>query len=338
MSSAFQAQDAPSIDAHIELLTEHFGFNPKGFIDKLVYAANEHLYFLAEHFEKSLIQAMEGTVAARNETQAEQEPEYVIAAEKSTHKVLTLFENALDHMYDTVELWTLVNVFGVTSRQAQHITLTHHRGLDLRNDNGVTSAIVQDKVLSRKEQRLRAKIAAARQTADILDRAIATTSAQHARAAALEDHFDFVLQSKSGTTILASLQADSLKKVRADASAVCKDVSGLRELDPLSKSLAPPRSAKDDEEGAEQGFDGSNRDAYLYWEVNRALEEQRKAGGDHKVEAAAVSEKPGSTGRKSKGSGKRVQDMQSEGGSQGAKRRNVGKTAELEVSLTTKMS
>ncbi len=47
---------ASSTDAHIELLTEHFGFNPKSFIDKLVYAANEHLYFLGDTLESTLMQ------------------------------------------------------------------------------------------------------------------------------------------------------------------------------------------------------------------------------------------------------------------------------------------
>lgn len=52
------ASESASTDQHIELLTEHFGFNPKGFIDKLVYAANEHLYFLAETFEHTLLEAL----------------------------------------------------------------------------------------------------------------------------------------------------------------------------------------------------------------------------------------------------------------------------------------
>jgi kinetochore protein Mis12/MTW1 len=44
-----------STEEHIELLTEHFGFNPKSFIDKLVYAANEHLYFLGDTLEKTIL-------------------------------------------------------------------------------------------------------------------------------------------------------------------------------------------------------------------------------------------------------------------------------------------
>lgn len=45
-------QDQSSTDEHLELLTEHFGFNPKSFIDSLVYVSNEHLYIMGEKFHE----------------------------------------------------------------------------------------------------------------------------------------------------------------------------------------------------------------------------------------------------------------------------------------------
>lgn len=44
-------EDRVSTDDHLELLTEHLGFNPRSFIDDIVYAANENLYNLAEQYD-----------------------------------------------------------------------------------------------------------------------------------------------------------------------------------------------------------------------------------------------------------------------------------------------
>jgi hypothetical protein len=51
---------------------------------------------------------------------------------QGVHSILTLLENALDHTFDTLELYCLRYVFGLTHAQARLITLPHHRGLDLR--------------------------------------------------------------------------------------------------------------------------------------------------------------------------------------------------------------
>lgn len=68
----------------------------------------------------------------------------------------------------------------------------------------------------------------------------------------------------------------ALKKVRADASVLCGAITSLRELDPLGQPLAPAPTLGA-EGDVERTFDGSNRDAYLHWEVKRALEEQKKS-------------------------------------------------------------
>ena len=76
--------------------------------------------------------------------------------------LMTLFENALDHMFDTIELWSLKSVFGITSQQADHLTLLHHRGLDLRKSSDRPRAVAQHDSLNKAEQRLRLKIASVR--------------------------------------------------------------------------------------------------------------------------------------------------------------------------------
>jgi kinetochore protein Mis12/MTW1 len=61
--AAAASSDAPSTDPHLHLLTEHLGFNPRTFIDALVYVANENMYILGgglEDFVKQHLAAREG--------------------------------------------------------------------------------------------------------------------------------------------------------------------------------------------------------------------------------------------------------------------------------------
>lgn len=71
------------------------------------------------------------------------------------HALLTLLENALDATFDTLELYCLRHVFGITPRQAALITLPHHRGLDLRPASSRTASdhAAQDKHPSAKGKR-----------------------------------------------------------------------------------------------------------------------------------------------------------------------------------------
>lgn len=51
--------DVSSTDAHLGLLIEHLTFNPRAFIDALVYVANETLYKLGEDFESKAAKLIE---------------------------------------------------------------------------------------------------------------------------------------------------------------------------------------------------------------------------------------------------------------------------------------
>lgn len=48
----------------------------------------------------------------------------------------TLIDNCLDHVFDTLELYSYKQVFGITTRQASNMVLPHHAGLDLRRGEG----------------------------------------------------------------------------------------------------------------------------------------------------------------------------------------------------------
>lgn len=119
-SSHQDKKEEASTDAHLELLTEHFGYNPKSFIDALVYLSNEHLYSIATEFENVVMDLLKDVDSGELE------------AEQGIHGILTLMENALDHTLDTFELYCFRSVFGIRPRQAKYMTLDHHRGLDLR--------------------------------------------------------------------------------------------------------------------------------------------------------------------------------------------------------------
>lgn len=126
-SAQQEKKEEASTDAHLELLTEHFGFNPKSFIDSLVFLSNEHLYAIATEFERVVADLLEGVEGGELE------------AEQGIHAILTLVENALDHTMDTFELYCFRSVFGIRPRQAKSITLDHHRGLDLRPQQASSS-------------------------------------------------------------------------------------------------------------------------------------------------------------------------------------------------------
>lgn len=132
-AAAADKKEEASTDAHLELLTEHFGYNPKSFIDALVYLSNEHLYSIATEFENvvgGLLDSVDGGE---------------LEAEQGIHAILTLMENALDHTMDTFELYCFRSVFGIRPRQAKYMTLDHHRGLDLR----VQQPTAEDKARSK---------------------------------------------------------------------------------------------------------------------------------------------------------------------------------------------
>lgn len=183
-SSSRKTLDDPSTDAHQELLTEHFGFHPRVFVDALVYAANEHLYSIGAQFEefaKASLKAAARRAAKRDKERAGRagergasstshplakltSREIEAQAEQGVHGVLTLLENALDHVFDLLELYCLKTVLGLRPSQAAVVTLRHHKGLDLRSaqerarDGVALSADAESRELVAREEELRHKL------------------------------------------------------------------------------------------------------------------------------------------------------------------------------------
>ncbi|KAK0551822.1 hypothetical protein OC846_003097 [Tilletia horrida] len=115
-----------STSAHVEqLITEHLGFHSRVYIDQLTQLANEFVHNeLAGPLEEHVRELIH-----RDATR----PNADLEAEQGVHALITLIENALDHTFDTYELYCLRSVFRVSPAQARAITLAHHRGLDLRS-------------------------------------------------------------------------------------------------------------------------------------------------------------------------------------------------------------
>lgn len=102
------------------ILTELFGVHPRAIVDALVVSANEHLYILGSQLEDHVRSLLHDREEADKE------------AEEGVHSILTLLEHAIDHTMDTFELYCLRSIFVVTPEQSRLMTMSHHRGLDLR--------------------------------------------------------------------------------------------------------------------------------------------------------------------------------------------------------------
>ncbi|CAD6950464.1 unnamed protein product [Tilletia controversa] len=125
LSESTSSRDPITPAAHIEqLITEHLGFHPRVYIDQLTQLANDHLHDLNAPIEEE-VRAMLQEQGSR--------PDAELEAEQGVHALVTLIENALDHTFDTFELYCLRSVFRVTPAQAHAVTLAHHRGMDLRS-------------------------------------------------------------------------------------------------------------------------------------------------------------------------------------------------------------
>lgn len=74
--SSSKLADAPSTDAHMVLVVEFLTFNPRAFIDALVYVANEALYQLGEQFEPKVYGMLKDAGSA-SEEEAQKEAERV---------------------------------------------------------------------------------------------------------------------------------------------------------------------------------------------------------------------------------------------------------------------
>ncbi|CCF50708.1 hypothetical protein NDA11_007374 [Ustilago hordei] len=309
-------KEEASTDAHLELLTEHFGYNPKSFIDALVYLSNEHLYSIATEFENVVMNLLKDVDSGELE------------AEQGIHGILTLMENALDHTLDTFELYCFRSVFGIRPRQAKYMTLDHHRGLDLRAQQagGASTSKAQPKPsrkslvgawsnlsaketsyqLGETEDSLKRQIAAARATQHKLLLAQKATQESLHRVIQLAERFAAVLYAddkanistisdkfKPAVPVLTETFGQHAGKLKADTIPLLRALQELRAADPLGAPLYSPagpvkRNAGDgegDDDGA--GADARawerGREGYLNWEADRIIAKSKRgaAGGSN---------------------------------------------------------
>lgn len=285
--------EVPSTDAHLGLLIEHLTFNPRAFIDALVYVANEALYKLGEDFEPKVLRLIQQQ--KQDKDLAER------AAEKGTHSITTLLENALDHVFDTLELYSLQSVFGLTQRQASHIVLPHHAGLDLRDrdqlsqDDASGSSSDQSQRLSQRQRDLTRKVNAARSASYALglalqasQRRLTRTRSIHARLLALLGEPQQVGGEDNIAEALNRL-SHSVSQIASHRAPLLEAVERLRATDPLGQALIHSTSTLvKDEEGelgkkaAHQDPDqpwSSGREGYLRWQTERLLSSNRRLSG-----------------------------------------------------------
>ncbi|KAJ1019058.1 hypothetical protein NDA18_006209 [Ustilago nuda] len=315
-SSHQDKKEEASTDAHLELLTEHFGYNPKSFIDALVYLSNEHLYSIATEFENVVMDLLKDVDSGELE------------AEQGIHGILTLMENALDHTLDTFELYCFRSVFGIRPRQAKYMTLDHHRGLDLRAQQagGASTSKAQPKPsrkslvgawsnlsaketsyqLGETEDSLKRQIAAARATQHKLLLAHKATQESLHRVIQLAQRFAAVLYADDKANIstisdkfmpavplLTETLGQHAGKLKADTIPLLRALQVLRAADPLGAPLYSPsgpvkRNAGDGEgdndgAGADARAWERGREGYLNWEADRIIAKSKRgpAGGSN---------------------------------------------------------
>lgn len=303
-----EKKEEASTDAHLELLTEHFGYNPKSFIDALVYLSNEHLYSIATEFENVVVELLKGVEGGELE------------AEQGIHAILTLMENALDHTLDTFELYCFRSVFGIRPRQAKYMTLEHHRGLDLRTGQsaaggsgksqpkparksvgGASSANEKSYQLGETEDSLKRQIAAARATQHKLLLAQNATKESLDRMLSIAERFGPILYTDSPdpsaapVAVLSEILGQHARKLKADTIPLLKALRELRAADPLGEPLYSGASKKEEVEGEEDGVSTDvrawerGREGYLNWEADRIIaKSKRGAAGAGSAGAAGV--------------------------------------------------
>lgn len=222
---------------------------------------------------------------------------------------MTLLENALDHVFDTLELYSLQSVFGLTTRQASHIVLPHHAGLDLRSrgqSHAATSNTAQSESteLSQRQRVLNRKISAARATSHALTLALQASQRRltrirgvHALALTLlgpqasslsqgEDKDQHPSSIAEATTRLGH----AVSVIKANRAPLLAGIDKLRNLDPLGEALIHSTSSLGsmDEAAAEtkpkagQTADqpwSSGREGYLRWQTERMLSSSQRSMG-----------------------------------------------------------
>lgn len=311
-------EDEPSTDSHLELLTEHFGFNPRVFVDALVYAANEHLYSIGGQFEEfakkqlktSVKKAIKREKEAKGETTKREKKtsndsvlakmtatQIDAAAERGVHGVLTLMENALDHVFDLLELYCLKTVFGIKPNQASAITLKHHRDVDLRTaeervaEGDSLSAQEECVELERREIEMQQKLEIARKTRHKLRIANLIAEQNLARTNKVAETFAFMIDDPS--TALHSSAPQLAKKLQFDAQGLMDALDHLAGTNPLGPSLINQETAgmmNEQEKKAVLDASGATekdkrswergREAYINWEMDRIIRSVQTKGSE----------------------------------------------------------
>lgn len=222
---------------------------------------------------------------------------------QATHSIITLLENALDHVFDTLELYSLQSVFGLTVRQATHIVLPHHAGLDLRSrSSGENAADNESTELSKKQRDLDKKISAARATSHALtlalqasERRLARVRGVHALAMTLlgpqatdvdEDEEDEESRSKSAMATATTRLNHAVQVIKTHRQPLLTGIEKLRSLDPLGEALIHSTSTLGagamEDEAVEEGKPGdepwsAGREGYLRWQTERVLSSTRRS-------------------------------------------------------------
>lgn len=256
----YAMSDTESARQHLAL-TEIFGVNPHVIVDSLVVSANEHLYILGSRLEETI----RASVA--------QSPDSDRRAEQGVHAILTLLENAIDHTLDTFELYCLRSIFVISNDQTRHITMEHHRGLDLRPDE--TDTEPRDT-----ENAIRKRVLAARTAQHLLAQAERAAKTRLARAKAVNSTFAFILNGakehiggEDAESATAAAKAAG-SATHANAHVLIDALGPLISAQPLTKALCGPQEPADDVERPQWD---RGRDEYLNWEANRIIASMKRS-------------------------------------------------------------
>lgn len=258
-STATPPPTQSSTDAHLSLLFEHFGYNPRAYIDSFIYKASECLVSHGEELEASLL-----TLCKDDGTQAAQ----------ATFSLLTLLDKAVDHIADILELYSMQHVFGITQRQAEWMVLPHQEGLELRG----TEAEEEARGLDETHRRLSAQLSAARATQSALQLAVLASRRRLAKSRALRT----VLVAATTTDIATAARKLDASVISTSSAkplyhALLTSLQVLRGTDPLGRPLFAAASGRKHESAAEP-LDGDSlrpwdkgREGYLKWQTQRYL-------------------------------------------------------------------
>ncbi|WFD25072.1 hypothetical protein MNAN1_000034 [Malassezia nana] len=278
--SASDAEDEREAARKHLFLTELFGIHPRALVDSLVVSANEHLYLLGSQLEQNVREHLGDSAEADRD------------AEQGVHAITTLLEHAIDHTMDTFELYCLRSVFAVTSEQSRWVTMSHHRGLDLRPTASTedvkvneVSKDIQANMMSDVEDQLRRRIACARATQHRLAQAEAASKVLLERAQAAEKAYAFIIKGAKGLCANGEEPAAALinmaDEVSSSVYSVMEALDALRGSDPLRVPLLCTQNPTQDSEDAvvdDRREWEKGRDEYLNWEANRILASMKRTG------------------------------------------------------------